>query len=82
MTEAKTKEVMNNNKGRKYKQQVPQQKPQTQSRTTGIRQQTPKGMRNYTKTGTKEAQTTDNRTEGRCTNICLFVSLQCTIHNF
>ena len=36
----------------------------TQSRTTGIRQQTPKGMRNHTKTGTKEAQTTDNRTEG------------------
>ena len=31
MTETKTKEVMNNNKGRKYKQQVPQQKPQTHS---------------------------------------------------
>ena len=59
-----SKEATNNNEGRKHKQQGPQQKPQTQSRTTGKRQLTPKGMRNYTKTGTKEAQTTDNRTEG------------------
>ena len=33
-------------------------------RTTGKRQRIPKGMRNHTKTGTKGAQTTDNRTEG------------------
>ena len=36
----------------------------TQLRTTGKRQRIPKGMRNHTKTGTKGAQTTDNRTEG------------------
>ena len=31
---------------------------------TGKRQRIPKGMRNHTNTGTKGAQTTDNRTEG------------------
>ena len=58
-----------NNKGKKYKQQGPQQKPQTYSERKENRHKTrqeriPKGWRNQRKTGTKGAQTTDNRTEG------------------
>ena len=57
---------MNNNKGRKYKQQGPQQKPQTHSQGQRANHNTIlKGRRNHTKTGTKGAQTTDNGKEAQ-----------------